>query len=42
MCAFEQALQDERRELIAQVDSIWEPLRAQSTRDSFSQALAAL
>ena len=40
--AFERALADERSALIQQVDTIWEPLRAQRTRDALSQALAAL
>lgn len=40
--AYHQALLDERQRLIADVDSIWNPLRAQSTREAFSRALAAL
>lgn len=40
--AFEQALQDERHELIAHIDTVWEPLRSARTRESLSQAFAAL
>lgn len=40
--AYHQALQDERQKLISGIDSIWNPVRAVSTREAFSRALAAL
>lgn len=40
--AFAQALQGEHATLKLAVDSVWEPLRAQSSRDTLSQALARL
>ncbi len=40
--AFHQSLLAERQELISTIETIWNPLRARSSREAFSRALAAL